>query len=103
MSVRSQYFQIKLFIVSLQDQIRNQLMKSTYANFRVANEATLDLEVIHEDNKPVKVVTLASFACSTSTSRFWMLLMMSGPGRARFPTPQETKWVSKWVPQQEQE
>jgi hypothetical protein len=29
--------------------------------------------------------------------------MMSGPGRARFPTPQETKWVSKWVPQQEQE
>ncbi len=33
---------------------------STYANFWVAYEATLDLEVIQENNKPVKPVTLAA-------------------------------------------
>jgi hypothetical protein len=31
-------------------------MKSTYVNFR----ATLDLEVIQKDNKPVKLVTVAT-------------------------------------------
>jgi len=50
------YFQIQLFITSLQDQIWEELMKSTYVNFWAA----LDLEVIQKDNKPVKLVTVAA-------------------------------------------
>jgi hypothetical protein len=60
-----QYCQIQLFITGLQDQIQKELMKSTYANFWATYEATLDLEVIQEDDKPVKPVTVAAFLTIT--------------------------------------
>jgi hypothetical protein len=46
--------------VCLQDQIKKKLMKSTYANFWAPYEASLDVEVIQEDSKPVKPVTVAT-------------------------------------------
>jgi len=55
-----QFFQMQIFITGLHEPIQKQIMKTTYNSFQAVYEATLDLEVIQQDYKSAKPVTIAT-------------------------------------------
>jgi hypothetical protein len=54
------YLKTQLFIASLKYKIRKELMKNTYAFFQATYEAALDLEVIQQESKAMKLITMAA-------------------------------------------
>jgi hypothetical protein len=53
------FFQNQVFIASLHKPIHNEIPKCTYTNFQAIYEAALDLEIIQQDKKAAKPVTVA--------------------------------------------
>jgi hypothetical protein len=49
-----------MFITGLHDPIQKEIMKLACAKFQAVYEATLDLEVIQQDNKIAKPMTVAT-------------------------------------------
>jgi len=61
-----------MFITGLHEPIRKEIMKCTYANFMAVYEATLDLEIIKQDNKatkPIKLERIASPPLNTTRTK----------------------------------
>jgi hypothetical protein len=62
MTARStgQIFQMQMFIAGLHEPIVKEIMKTVYASFQAVFEAALDLEVIQQDNKAAKPMTITA-------------------------------------------
>jgi hypothetical protein len=54
------FFQRQLSITGLHEPVRKEIMKWTYDNFQAIYEATLDFEVIQQDNAATKPITVAA-------------------------------------------
>jgi hypothetical protein len=62
-----EYFQ---FIGRLHDNVHKEIMKNHYDVFQVVHEATLNLEIIQQDNKPSKAIVLAAIDSYTPEQDF---------------------------------
>jgi hypothetical protein len=49
-----------MFIAGLHEPIRNEIMKCTYTNFQAIDEVALYFEIIQQDNKAAKPMTVAA-------------------------------------------
>jgi hypothetical protein len=59
---------MQMFIAGLHEPIRKEIMKTAYASFQAVYEAALDLEVIQQDNRAAKPVTIAAVEEETPTN-----------------------------------
>ncbi len=63
----TQYFQMWLFIASLQDDTCKELMRTAHGTFQATYEAAVDLEVIQSENKTIKPIIM--MAAATTMNR----------------------------------
>jgi hypothetical protein len=55
-----QFLQTQMCIARLQKPIHKEIIEHMYANFQAVYKAALDLEIIRQDNKAAKPVTMAA-------------------------------------------